>query len=669
MATARRTGSNENVATYGGATRDYDTDLAGWEAATDINISATGTSTTEVLECYDDAASFDDGVTISGATTDTDFFRMIRPASGQGHNGTPTSGVFFSRTTAGYMANIAENNFHIQDLIGSSNFSSASSYYVWVAGSTGGACELVGLLAVDSTNTHGSGVLRGIYFNNNTDQIAALCLVHNIENHGFYFIPNSAGRTNYAYNCISTNNGTGFREDTSTGSIVLKNCLADSNSTDYTGGDLTATNCASSDATSPDATRRNKTFTFVSAAGDDFHLAAGDAGAKDDGTDLSADGVFAFDDDIDGDLFDTWDIGFDEPDPPAGDQTISITDTGAGADTPTIAATTPLAETGTGTAISTIAAALALAETGTGTDTPTTAVTQALTDAGAGTDALSSTANAPVTDPALGVDGPAIDALVPLTDTGTGADPVTVTVGTILKSVTDTGAGVDAVTVGVLVPIAETGTEAEALTIAAALAVSDTGAGADPISALILQALADAGTGTDTLSSSANAPVTDPALGVDGPSIDALVPLPETATGTDTPTVTQDTATISVTDTGTGTDTPSISVAMLLAETALGADSPTVAALITLADAATGTDAVDVPAFTIPLPDTGAGLDAVTQVLVSLSVADTGTGTDVVTTTTPAVIANISVSLAQRSITVTLATRTAAVSLLGGSQS
>ncbi len=50
----------------------------------------------------------------------------------------------------------------------------------------------------------------------------------------------------------------------------------------------------------------------MASGSDDYHLAAGDAGAKDYGTDLSGDSFFPFDDDIDGDLFDTWDIGFDE---------------------------------------------------------------------------------------------------------------------------------------------------------------------------------------------------------------------------------------------------------------------------------------------------------------------------------------------------------------------
>ena len=67
----------------------------------------------------------------------------------------------------------------------------------------------------------------------------------------------------------------------------------------------------SEDATSPTVALRGSSNTFVNAAGDNFHLAVGDD-AIGEGTDLSADGDFAFDDDIDGDTIVTWDIGFDE---------------------------------------------------------------------------------------------------------------------------------------------------------------------------------------------------------------------------------------------------------------------------------------------------------------------------------------------------------------------
>ncbi len=62
--------------------------------------------------------------------------------------------------------------------------------------------------------------------------------------------------------------------------------------------------------------RNAATVTFADADNDDFHLASNDAGARNYGTDLSADGNLAVTDDIDGDdrpaATGKWDIGADE---------------------------------------------------------------------------------------------------------------------------------------------------------------------------------------------------------------------------------------------------------------------------------------------------------------------------------------------------------------------
>lgn len=73
-----------------------------------------------------------------------------------------------------------------------------------------------------------------------------------------------------------------------------------------TGGNITQ------DARSPEASGDNKTCTFVDAASGDLHLASGDTNCKDFGTDMSADGTYAFSTDIDGDTMGTWPAGADE---------------------------------------------------------------------------------------------------------------------------------------------------------------------------------------------------------------------------------------------------------------------------------------------------------------------------------------------------------------------
>jgi uncharacterized protein (TIGR03382 family) len=60
----------------------------------------------------------------------------------------------------------------------------------------------------------------------------------------------------------------------------------------------------------------NQVFTFVNAAGTDYHLALGDVGARQRGADLSMEQVLAFTDDVDGDFrppgANRWDLGADQ---------------------------------------------------------------------------------------------------------------------------------------------------------------------------------------------------------------------------------------------------------------------------------------------------------------------------------------------------------------------
>ena len=85
MASARRTATNENISTYDSAGgKDY-TSLSAWESATDVNLVSAAQS--EVLECYKGAHN--DYVIVTGATANSSYFRIIRPAAGEGHSGIP----------------------------------------------------------------------------------------------------------------------------------------------------------------------------------------------------------------------------------------------------------------------------------------------------------------------------------------------------------------------------------------------------------------------------------------------------------------------------------------------------------------------------------------------------------------------------------------------------
>lgn len=307
MASSRRTGTNENIQSYGGVTRDF-TIFSVWEAATDIDLVAGAQS--EVLECFDDAASFDDTINASGATTNTSFFRMIRPGPGQGHDGTSNNGFTIASTAADHVFTLSEANFQVQDIIATMTYNSASTRNVFRA--NGDSVILVGCIAFDGSNS-GSGSSSGFNFTASSDNSRAiLCLAENNDSRGFLM---DAGSSNaLLYNCTAIGNAVqGIDVNEST--CVVTNCLSSSNPADFTGavGAGSTTN-ASSDATAPGTSPRiNQTFTFVNAAGNDYHLSQDDAGAKDFGTDLSTDAMFAFNDDIDGNKRPlVWDIGVDE---------------------------------------------------------------------------------------------------------------------------------------------------------------------------------------------------------------------------------------------------------------------------------------------------------------------------------------------------------------------
>lgn len=105
-----------------------------------------------------------------------------------------------------------------------------------------------------------------------------------------------------------------------TGGGVYKNTISYNNQTDFSAGAInTSTNNLSKDGTAPpyNVYYTTKTISFVNAAAGDFHLAATDTDAIDNGADLSS----IFTTDIDGvTRTGTWDIGADEyvsAEPPA----------------------------------------------------------------------------------------------------------------------------------------------------------------------------------------------------------------------------------------------------------------------------------------------------------------------------------------------------------------
>lgn len=311
---SRRRGVGENVSTYGGGGRDY-TSLATWEAATDNDLVTA--KITEVLECYADSPSFADIVDMAGAVTNAFYHRIIRPAAGQGHDGTPNAGVVFATITNTTCIDLLENFASVQDIVASvsvNDIGAAHTFRILNADS----CSFIGCISSECANA-GAGSEQGFYIEGSDLSIIVNCLSFDSDNRGINI--NSVGNTAYVYNCTSVNNVNGIVR--TVGTAVVKNCLADGNTTaDFVGTfDAASTNNASGDASAPGANPETLVVpSFVDPAMNDYHLSTADTDVFDEGLDLSADAVFPFMDDTDGAAISVWAAGFDSDptQPPVG---------------------------------------------------------------------------------------------------------------------------------------------------------------------------------------------------------------------------------------------------------------------------------------------------------------------------------------------------------------
>ena len=303
-----------NESTYGSGA-DY-TSLATWEADTDIDVSTTG----EVLTCS--AGVYNDSVTLDGATTDADGFRVIRAASGA--RGTSTSGVRFEKSatlTDVFVIAADENNFHCFDIAAKAVTTASTSikHAVGFLCAPGTGSYWVGCTAYDCANT-GSvtySLACGFYIGYYGEQSHYLinCVAKNISGSninsaGVLSFCSTTGTVNiYIYNMTINDTNTPNAIYGATGgtlrtlNLIIKNTIIQdySGSAIFTGGDGTENIYQTTNVTSG-----------VTFAADGYHLDSTDTGAIGNGTDLSADAVFAFDDDIDGETRNDWDIGADE---------------------------------------------------------------------------------------------------------------------------------------------------------------------------------------------------------------------------------------------------------------------------------------------------------------------------------------------------------------------
>lgn len=280
--------------------------LNSWEAAENTDL-VTATNT-HIVICEGSAADTT-AVTIDGWTTNATYYITIRTDTAGRHTG--------AWSTSAYRLSI--NGATI--LTCNENYTRCYGLQIEDTGSAG-YHNFININGGDFFR-FGYGIVR--------KSVADLG-VHN----GFYSATN--GRTAYIYNTLIYDMGRVNYDDSGAGVFwywynctaqnvtaaagafhswgsrgVAKNCIAQDCTDGFSGNwNTTDSTYNNSDIASdaPGSNANTGEVTFTNEAGDDFSLAAGDAYAKDLGTDLSGDAILPFSDDIIGvTRSDTWDKG------------------------------------------------------------------------------------------------------------------------------------------------------------------------------------------------------------------------------------------------------------------------------------------------------------------------------------------------------------------------
>jgi hypothetical protein len=175
------------------------------------------------------------------------------------------------------------------------------------------SCYMLGVMHASNTTQ-----IRAVGSSNNDNIVVVNCVIDgwthvgNTTNAALGGSTTGGGATLYAENNLFINCARGMQR--ASGTWTAKNCCFDNGSATLSAGftgTIGGTNNCSVDATCPATNAHNSvTFTYINSGTGDYHIATGDAGAKAQGSDLSADGTFAFSTDIDGNTRSgTWDAG------------------------------------------------------------------------------------------------------------------------------------------------------------------------------------------------------------------------------------------------------------------------------------------------------------------------------------------------------------------------
>jgi len=252
-------------------------------------------------------------VDITGWTTDPTHFIKIHTTAEARHHGTPGSGYRLEILTPDQPIYTTAAHLRIEGL----EIYSHSTYTGHVVYLNPDTDEGVGEIEFSDNLIHGDGAHPGSGIMDYTCRGTFKAwnnIIYDVGTPGYTAGIQTGAGTSYLFNNTIVNIISGFAIRTA-GIVVAKNNLTDAPGQDFYGSFYPGSDFnASADDSAPGFNSRlNQTFTFINRAGDDFHLAATDTGARNYALDLSHDPDLAFADDLDGDSRSAgWDIGADE---------------------------------------------------------------------------------------------------------------------------------------------------------------------------------------------------------------------------------------------------------------------------------------------------------------------------------------------------------------------
>ncbi len=328
--TASTAGGDGTTNATTGTTRAY-ASLSAWEAASQADLVTAGDTARVLCE----GATADTTVCdINGWTTGASNGITVEVSQANRHTGKKNTAKYRLEANQRYYSPLKVTEEYVRliglQIIQLGAYSDGGHGLFFLMGSTAGRIEIENCLVINEGGaTTGQGSC-GVEFGSNDIRVSTRIRNSTFINWRYGIVLASSQSANITYilhnntvansavNGITTSGypGVGF-----TNTVIKKNNLVYGSGTsdyaqdaDLSRTTLTNTTNVSEDATSPNVGGRSKTFTFVDAAGLDFHLSASDVGAKALGTDLSADADWAFSDDIDGQTRPgTWSAGSDEP--------------------------------------------------------------------------------------------------------------------------------------------------------------------------------------------------------------------------------------------------------------------------------------------------------------------------------------------------------------------